>query len=178
MWTLVFINLMFNPVQDTKEPIIEAWYEFDTMEQCFVGREILLDDLGVDIVVVDIVLLSFVGDVSTTSLLVSLARCVCVGQLSSNSSLSTLTIPSMISPTPTTLLLLFLGVIIESNISSNGPEASLIICTYRLDVGVVALFSCVDNVGLISVGDDIPSLLFEAEEVGASSSVEVFMFML
>ena len=48
MWTLVFINLMFNPVQDTKEPIIEAWYEFDTMEQCFVGREILLDDLDVN----------------------------------------------------------------------------------------------------------------------------------
>jgi hypothetical protein len=46
MWTLVFINLMFNPVQDANEPVIEAWYEFDTMEQCFIGREVLLDELG------------------------------------------------------------------------------------------------------------------------------------
>ena len=49
-----------------------------------------------------------------------------------------------------------------------------------MEVGVVAFVSCVDNVGFISVGDDIP-LLFEVEEVeevGSSLEVEVFMFML
>lgn len=57
-----------------------------------------------------------------------------------------------------------MGVIIESNISSNGPDASLIICTYLLEVGVVAFVRRDDNVGLISVGDDtvVPSS-FEVE---------------
>jgi len=46
MWVLVFINIMFNAEAGYDEPFIEAYYEFDTMEQCFIGREILLNKLG------------------------------------------------------------------------------------------------------------------------------------
>jgi hypothetical protein len=46
MWVLVFINIMFNAEAGYDEPFIEAYYEFDTMEQCFLGRENLLDELG------------------------------------------------------------------------------------------------------------------------------------
>jgi len=48
MWTLVFINLIFNAEAGYKEPFVEAWYEFDSMEQCFNAREQLLTDLGTD----------------------------------------------------------------------------------------------------------------------------------
>lgn len=46
MWVLVFINLMFNPDYGDDEPVIEAWYEFETMEDCFIGRQILINSLG------------------------------------------------------------------------------------------------------------------------------------
>lgn len=47
MWTLVFLNLMLNSDSGYKEPVIEAWYEYSTMEQCFKARELLLLELGV-----------------------------------------------------------------------------------------------------------------------------------
>ena len=47
MWVLVFINLMINADSGYKEPVVEGWYEFKTMEQCFHGREKLLLDLGI-----------------------------------------------------------------------------------------------------------------------------------
>jgi len=46
MWFLVFINIMFNAQAGYDEPYIEAYYEFDTMEECFIGRDILLNELG------------------------------------------------------------------------------------------------------------------------------------
>jgi len=46
MWVLVFINLMLNNDSGYKEPVIEAWYEFETMDECFQARELLIDQLG------------------------------------------------------------------------------------------------------------------------------------
>lgn len=45
-WVLVFINVIYNANAGYNEPMIESWYEYDTMEECFVGREMLLLDLG------------------------------------------------------------------------------------------------------------------------------------
>ena len=47
MWVLVFINLMFNAEAGYDEPVIEAFYEYETMEECFIARELLFLDLGV-----------------------------------------------------------------------------------------------------------------------------------
>jgi len=45
MWTLVLINMMFNAQSQEIEPVIEAWYEFETMNECFIGREALRTEL-------------------------------------------------------------------------------------------------------------------------------------
>jgi hypothetical protein len=45
-WVLVFVNIMYNAEVEYKEPVIEAWYEFDTMEDCFVARDDLLVAMG------------------------------------------------------------------------------------------------------------------------------------
>lgn len=45
MWTLVLINMMFNAQSQEVEPVIEAWYEYETMIDCFMGREALLLEL-------------------------------------------------------------------------------------------------------------------------------------
>lgn len=45
MWTLVLINMMFNATSQEVEPVIEAWYEYETMIDCFMGREALLLEL-------------------------------------------------------------------------------------------------------------------------------------
>jgi hypothetical protein len=45
MWVLVFINMMYNLNAGDQEPVIEAWYQFDSMEQCFAGRENLLAEM-------------------------------------------------------------------------------------------------------------------------------------
>lgn len=48
MWTLVFINLIYNVDSGYQEPVIEAWYDnYSTMEKCFMAREMLLLDLGI-----------------------------------------------------------------------------------------------------------------------------------
>ena len=41
-WVLVFVNLIYNTELEYKEPVIEAWYEFETMEECFIARDDLL----------------------------------------------------------------------------------------------------------------------------------------
>jgi hypothetical protein len=46
MWVLVFINLMLNSDSGYKEPVIESWYEYNTMEECFIARDTLLLNLG------------------------------------------------------------------------------------------------------------------------------------
>jgi len=38
---------MINADSGYKEPVVEGWYEFKTMEECFHGREKLLLDLGI-----------------------------------------------------------------------------------------------------------------------------------
>jgi hypothetical protein len=49
MWTLVFINLMLNAQSGHIEPVIEAWYDYTTMEECFFAREVLLTEIaGID----------------------------------------------------------------------------------------------------------------------------------
>lgn len=45
MWTLVLINMMFNAQSQDIEPVIEAWYEYETMNECFIGREALRTEL-------------------------------------------------------------------------------------------------------------------------------------
>ena len=47
-WVLVFINVIYNANAGYNEPMIESWYEYDTMEECFLAREALLLDLGID----------------------------------------------------------------------------------------------------------------------------------
>lgn len=46
MWVLVFINFMFNADSGHQEPVIEAWYEYESMYQCFAAREQLAVELG------------------------------------------------------------------------------------------------------------------------------------
>lgn len=46
MWVLVFINIMVNASSGYNEPVIEGWYEYETMEECFYARELLFLDLG------------------------------------------------------------------------------------------------------------------------------------
>lgn len=48
MWTLVFINLIFNAQSQQVEPVIEAHYEYTSMTECFLAREILLKELTND----------------------------------------------------------------------------------------------------------------------------------
>lgn len=44
MWTLVFINLMFNAQSQQVEPVIDAWYEYESMIDCFLDREVLIQN--------------------------------------------------------------------------------------------------------------------------------------
>ena len=46
MWVLVFINIMVNASSGYNEPVIEGWYEYKTMEECFYAREALADEVG------------------------------------------------------------------------------------------------------------------------------------
>lgn len=46
MWTLVFINLMFNAQSGYNEPVIEAWYDYASMNECFSAREVLLIEIA------------------------------------------------------------------------------------------------------------------------------------
>lgn len=46
MWMLVFINVMLTLPSGYDEPHIESWWEFQTMEDCFLGREQLLVMMG------------------------------------------------------------------------------------------------------------------------------------
>lgn len=47
MWMLVFINIML-VADDTrdKEPFIEAWYNYNNLNECFIARDKLLASLG------------------------------------------------------------------------------------------------------------------------------------
>lgn len=42
MWILVFINVMLTMPSGYDEPYIEAWWEFDSMEECFLARELII----------------------------------------------------------------------------------------------------------------------------------------
>jgi len=46
MWTLVFINMILNANSGYKEPVVEAWYEYESMRECFLARDQLLIELG------------------------------------------------------------------------------------------------------------------------------------
>jgi hypothetical protein len=46
MWMLVFINVMLTYPSGYDEPHIDAWWQFDTMEECFAGRDEALVHLG------------------------------------------------------------------------------------------------------------------------------------
>lgn len=46
MWTLVLISLMANTHNSDLEPVIEGWYKFNTIEECFISREKIIYDLG------------------------------------------------------------------------------------------------------------------------------------
>lgn len=41
MWTLVLISIMLNGSSGKMEPVIDGWYEFDTMYECFYARQSL-----------------------------------------------------------------------------------------------------------------------------------------
>ena len=45
MWVLVFLNIM-NSDAGYPEPTIEAWYEYETMTECFFARDKLAASLG------------------------------------------------------------------------------------------------------------------------------------
>jgi hypothetical protein len=45
MWILVFINVMFTLPSGYDEPYIEAWWELETMEDCFEARDQVLVEL-------------------------------------------------------------------------------------------------------------------------------------
>ena len=46
MWVLVFINIMMNSVSQDMEPVIEAWYEYPNMNECFIARDRLIEAIG------------------------------------------------------------------------------------------------------------------------------------
>lgn len=39
MWYLIFMSVMFNPISGYNEPVIEGWYEYETLNECFWARE-------------------------------------------------------------------------------------------------------------------------------------------
>lgn len=38
MWLLVLLNVMYNP-QGEWEPVVEGFYEYETMQECFVAHD-------------------------------------------------------------------------------------------------------------------------------------------
>lgn len=41
VWTLVFINIMFNSSSGYQEPFIEGYWKYNTMIECFQARSVL-----------------------------------------------------------------------------------------------------------------------------------------
>jgi len=47
MWMLVFINIAFAPSSGYDEAYVEATWNFNTMEDCFDGRDLFLTELEI-----------------------------------------------------------------------------------------------------------------------------------
>lgn len=47
MWMLVFINIVFTLPSGYDEAFIEATWDFQTMEECFIARDLVLAELEV-----------------------------------------------------------------------------------------------------------------------------------
>jgi hypothetical protein len=47
MWMLVFINIAFTPLSGYDEAYIQATWNFNTMEECFEGRDLVLAELEI-----------------------------------------------------------------------------------------------------------------------------------
>jgi len=45
-WTLVFINIMFNVTADYDEPVVEGFWTYNTMIECFHARSQLGQSLS------------------------------------------------------------------------------------------------------------------------------------
>jgi len=43
---LVFINVMMS-IDSTYQPVVEGWWEYETMSECFEARERLKHELGI-----------------------------------------------------------------------------------------------------------------------------------
>lgn len=46
MWMLVFVVISYNVTSNEYEPRVDAWYEFNTVYECFAARDSLSETVG------------------------------------------------------------------------------------------------------------------------------------